>query len=296
MPLIPLLLLAGGFALIVTGSALFTRSLERTVLRFFHNKSQGLRILGNLSLSLPELLLPLIAFLAPGGGKSRVEAGTGALFGPPLFLLLFLVPLAFYLKPRESQSLAREIPLLLGGLALALFLFDRSLLFRLPLALFLAAIYLWGLLSAPEDADAQEEPEPASHWGPFDAISVGGGSLLMGGGSQLFLVGIDHLRASQGISPFWTALILAPLATEAPEILTLLHFLKRRSLSEGYSILWGSIHLQTTLSIALGLLASPWKGSEAARSAGESLLLILGALLLLSWRRSRKHSKPPLHP
>lgn len=293
MPQTPLVLLAGGFSLIVAGSTLFTRSLERTVLRFFNNKSRGLRILGNLSLSLPELLLPLIAFLTPGSGKSRVEAGTGALFGPPLFLLLFLVPLAFFLKPRENQILAREIPLLLSGLALALFLFGHSLLFRLPLALFLAGIYLWGLLSTPEDEAPQEVPEPGSPWGPFDAISVVGGSLLMGGGSQLFLVGIDHLRAAQGISPFWAALILAPLATEAPELLTLLHFLKKRSLSEGHSILWGSIHLQATLSIALGLLASPWKGSAAARSAGESLLLILGALLLLSWRRSSQRPKAP---
>ncbi len=292
MPHSPLFLLAGGFSLIVAGSTLFTRSLERTVFRFFNNKSQGLRILGNLSLSLPELLLPLIAFLTPGSGKSRVEAGTGALFGPPLFLLLFLVPLAFFLKPRESQILAREIPLLLSGLALALFLFDHSLLFRLPLALFLVGIYLWGLLATPEETP-QDVPEPVAPWGPFDAISVIGGSLLMGGGSQLFLVGIDHLRVSQGISPFWSALILAPLATEAPELLTLLHFLKKRSLSEGHSILWGSIHLQTTLSIALGLVISPWKGSEAARSAGESLLLILGALLLLSWRRRSQHSKAP---
>ena len=292
MPHSPLFLLAGGFSLIVAGSTLFTHSLERTVLRFFNNKSQGLRILGNLSLSLPELLLPLIAFLTPGSGKSRVEAGTGALFGPPLFLLLFLVPLAFFLKPRESQILAREIPLLLSGLALALFLFDHSLLFRLPLALFLAGIYLWGLWSTPEEA-LQDVPEPGCPWRPFDAISILGGSLLMGGGSQLFLVGIDHLRVSQGTSPFWSALILAPLATEAPELLTLLHFLKKRSLSEGHSILWGSIHLQTTLSIALGLVISPWKGSEAARSAGESLLLILGALLLLSWRRRSQHPRAP---
>ncbi|MGC8529783.1 MAG: hypothetical protein ACP5OP_06245 [Leptospirillia bacterium] len=296
MPINPFLLLGGGFALIVAGSALFTRSLERTVLRFFDNKNQGLRILGNISLSLPELLLPLIAFLDPGRDQSRIEAGTGALFGPPLFLLLFLAPLAFLLKHRERQSLTREIPLLLGGLALALFLFDHPLLFRLPLALFLAGIYLWGVLSIPEEEAPPEEPAAGSPWGAFDAISVVAGSLLMGGGGQVFLIGIDHLRASHGISPFWAALILAPLATEAPELLTLLHFLKKRSLSEGYSILWGSIHLQTTLSIALGLLASPWKGSEGAREAGEILLLILGSLLLLSWRRNSPHSKPPLAP
>ena len=295
MPLSPFILLAGGFALIVVGSSLFTRSLERTVLRFFNNKSRGLRILGNLSLSLPELLLPLIAFLAPGAGKSRIEAGTGALFGPPLFLLLFLLPLALFLKQREIQSLAREIPLLLGGLALGLFLFGHSLLLRLPLSVFLTGLYLWGLLSTADHESSPGETEGGSTWGSLDALSLGGGSLLMGGGSQIFLSGIDHLRVSQGISPFWTALILAPLATEAPELLTLLHFLKKRSLSDGFAILWGSIHLQTTLSIAMGLVASPWRGSHAALSAGESLLLALGSLFLLSWTKNRTLPKtiPP---
>jgi Ca2+/Na+ antiporter len=295
MALSPLLLLSGGFALIVAGSSLFTRSLERTVLRFFNNKNRGLRILGNISLSLPELLLPLIAFLAPGAGTSRVEAGTGAIFGPPLFLLLFLFPLAFFLTQRESQSLARELPLLLGGVALGLLLFDHSLILRLILSLFLAGLYLWGLFSTVDHEEVQEE-ESGSPWGILDALSVAGGSLLMGGGSQLFLVGIDHLRSSHGISPFWSALILAPLATEAPELLTLLHFLKRRSMSEGLAILWGSIHLQTTLSIAMGLVASPWRGSQAARSAGETLLLLLGALLLLSWKRGRSLPKTPSRP
>ena len=227
MPLSPLLLFAGGFGLIVAGSALFTRSLERTVLRFFNDKSRGLRILGNISLSLPELLLPLIAFLTPGAGGSRIEAGTGAIFGSPLFLLLFLLPLAFFLKQQEIKSLARETPLLLGGLLLALLLFNHSLLFRLPLALFLVGIYLWGILAPSDNNVPEEKTENSSPWSPLDALFITGGSLLMGGGSQLFLLGIDHLRASHGISPFWTALILAPLATEAPEILTLLHFLKK---------------------------------------------------------------------
>ncbi len=287
MPLSPLLLFAGGFGLIVAGSALFTRSLERTVLRFFNDKSQGLRILGNISLSLPELLLPLIAFLAPGAGGSRVEAGTGAIFGSPLFLLLFLLPLSFFLKQQDIKSLARETPILLGGLLLALLLFNHSLFFRLPLALLLVGLYLWGILAPSDNNVPEEKTATSSPWSPLDALFITGGSLLMGGGSQLFLLGIDHLRASHGISPFWTSLILAPLATEAPEILTLLHFLKKRSLADGFSILWGSIHLQTTLSIALGLLASPWKSSHASISAGAILLLLLALLLLLSWTRRR---------
>lgn len=271
--------LSGGFLLIVAGSALFTRSIEPTVARFFENRNQGLRILGNLSLSLPELLLPFIAFLTPGASPTRIAAGTGALFGPPLFLGIALLPLAVFLRRPQARVLAREGPLLAGGLGAALLLFDHSLPFRLLLALVLLALYVGGLLFTPaSDADPLL-PDDLPGWRLSDGLFLGIGALLMGIGSHLFLAGIEMLRHTVGVSPFWTALLLGPIATEAPELLTLTHFLRKKSLPEAFSILWGSIHLQATLSIALGLLASPWTGSPAAYRAG---LLLSGTLVALS--------------
>jgi Ca2+/Na+ antiporter len=117
---------------------------------------------------------------------------------------------------------------------------------------------------------------------------------MMGLGSQTFLSGIEALREIRGISPFWTALLLGPIATEAPELLTLTHFLRKRSLPEAFSILWGSIHLQTTLSVAVGILASPWLGSPGAIHAGFALGGLLGLLLLPAiLRRSRTSEGDP---
>ncbi|EQD25362.1 MAG: putative sodium/calcium exchanger membrane region [Leptospirillum sp. Group IV 'UBA BS'] len=277
--------LTTGFFLIVAGSALFTRSLEATVERFFENRNRGLRILGNISLSLPELILPLIAFLTPGAGRSLIEAGTGALFGPPLFLSLFLVPLAFFLGRAQARSLFREIPFLAAGLAAALLLFGRSLPLRALLALALGALYLWGLLSSPDHEDSTGAGDSPARWSMKDGLSVGGGALLMGLGSHLFLSGIAGLQEASGLSSFWTALLLGPIATEAPELLTLTHFLRKRSLTQSFVLLWGSIHLQVTLSIAAGLLISTWTGSSDALHAG---LALLGALTLLFGLALRK--------
>ena len=285
---LPTVTLAGGFLLIVTGSALFTRSLESTVARFFENRNRGLRILGNLSLSLPELILPLIAFLTPGTSPSRIEAGTGALFGPPLFLGLVLLPLAFFLSRPQARMLAREGPLLVAGLSAAILLFGHGLLPRLFLALFLLALYLGGLLLAPGHEENRLSPEAPTDWRISDAFFLGGGAFLMGLGSQAFLSGIESLREICGVSPFWTALLLGPIATEAPELLTLTHFLRKKSLPEAFSILWGSIHLQTTLSVAVGILASPWRGSSSATRAGLLLAGLLGILSLLGIRRRRR--------
>ncbi len=286
MTLSPPLSLLFGFLLVVGGSALFTRAIEKTAERFFSNRGRGLRILANISLSLPELILPLIAFLAPGKGPEgdRVAAGTGALFGPPLFLLLFLLPLAPALGRPERRSLLKEIPVLLPAVAGTLLLFDHPLFQRFLLALLMAVLYLWGLLGATdvEAVSHEENPEP---WGVRDALFITGGVALMAGGSEIFLSGITALRDSLGLSPFLSAIVLAPLATEAPELLTLFHFLRKKRFDSSFSILWGSIHLQITLSLAAGLIASPWQGSPRALTAGAVLLVFLAGLLLVVFLR-----------
>lgn len=290
MPLPSLLPLTGGFVLIVAGSALFTRSIEKTAVRFFDNKNRGLRILGNLSLSLPELLIPLIAFLSPGKDPDTVLAGTGAIFGSPLFLLFFLLPLGLFLTLPELRTLRKEIPLLLTGVAGALLLFGHTILLRSLLALLLGGLYLYGVFSIPETQETPSKMEEAeAPWRTRDGLMVIVGALLMGVGSRVFLSGINLVKTSLGLSPFWTALVLAPLATEAPELFTLLHFLRRKHIPASFSILWGSIHLQITLSLALGLVVSPWTGSLGAITAGEVLLGVLGILFVFAWLRRGGH-------
>jgi len=271
--------LLAGLLLIIAGSALFTRSIESTVERFFDNKGLGLRVLGNLSLSLPELILPLFAFLAPNVGSTAIDAGTGALFGPPIFLFLFLVPLVLFIGRPSIRTLLAESPVLFLGLALALLAMGKGMLLRLVLATVLTGLYLWTLLRLPSDQQEEsEEPRDNSTPPPFrirDGIYLVAGTLLMTFGSHIFLTGIDLVSRHQGSRAFWIALVLTPFATEAPELLTLIHFLRKRSVLQSFSILWGSIHFQMTVSIASGLVASPWKPSASSFVAGSALLSFL---------------------
>ena len=285
--------------MIVLGSSLFTRSLEPTIERFFQNKGMGLRLLGNMSLSLPELILPLFAFLAPGRGKAAIDAGTGALFGPPIFLFLFLLPLIFLLEKKSARILFKEIPLLLLGLGASLLLLGRGEIPRLFLAVILAGFYLWALLLVPPDEpdprqeSSKQAPEAPAPYRLRDGAYVIAGTLLMTVGSHFFLSGIDLLSQHQGFNAFWIALLLAPLATEAPELLTLMHFLRKKSIHQSFSILWGSIHFQLTLSIASGLIASPWKSSGSTIQAGSALLVILVlAFVLGTFRLSLMKDRP----
>jgi Ca2+/Na+ antiporter len=284
--------LLAGLSLIVLGSTLFTRSLESTVERFFKNRGMGLRLLGNTSLSLPELILPLFAFLAPNAEKTAVDAGTGALFGPPIFLFLFLLPLIFIVEKKSIRPLLFESPLLFIGLLSGLLLMGMGLLPRVLLGILLLGFYLCTLFLFPsEGLDGTSEnrtlPGSPNSYRIKDGISVAGGTLLMTLGSHLFLSGIDLMSRQQGSRAFWIALLLTPLATEAPELLTLTHFLRKKSVHQSFSILWGSIHFQLTLSIAAGLVISPWKASSSAFMAGSGILGLLAlAFILGTVRRS----------
>ena len=291
-----------GLFMILLGTTLFTRSVETTVDRFFDDRNRGLRILGNLSLSLPELVLPLFAFLGPGTGPTAIEAGTGALFGPPAFLLLFLIPLILLRKPSfgpgPCRIILREAPLLSAGLAGALMLLGSGPVLRSLLAGLLVASYVLTIFFFPAGGMTKGEkpvPDNRSAIGSFrflDVVFLAGGTLLMIGGSHFFLAGIDLLSAHQGPKAFWFSLLLTPLATEAPELLTLLHYLKNRQTSRGFTVLWGSIHFQLTLSIALGLFSSPWNRTRATLEAGGALLtlLLLSGFLAAPGKPSRPAS------
>lgn len=293
-----------GLLMILLGTTLFTRSVETTVDRFFDDRNRGLRILGNLSLSLPELVLPLFAFLGPGTGPTAIDAGTGALFGPPAFLFLFLIPLILLRKPSfgtgPCRLILREAPLLFAGLAGALMLLGNGPVLRSLLAGVLAAFYFLTIFFFPAVEMDKGEKTPSgdrSATGSFrllDTVFLTGGTLLMVGGSHFFLAGIDLLSAHQGPKAFWFSLLLTPLATEAPELLTLFHYLKKRQTSRAFTILWGSIHFQLTLSIALGLLSSPWLRTRATLEAGGALLtlLLLSGFLALPGHPSRRPPSP----
>jgi len=288
------LLTIGGFLLILGGSTLFSHSAEALTHRLFSNHSLGRRILGNISLSIPELVLPLFSFLG-GSGSGRKDAGIGAILGAPLFLIAILWPITLFITRKsppplsEKKQLGKEAPILAAGLIVALLAgHSSSTTLHWAVAILLIFLYpaiLFGLKgNDPEDITAGQ-PENLDSLKTGLLFLAGVGLLLIG--PILLLKGILLLGGSGGGKIiFILSLVLSALSTEAPEALSLFMLLKKRDIPAAYSILWGSIHFQLTISLASGLLLSPWIIEERHVTAGS--LLILALLLSALWARSGK--------
>ncbi|MHB1287326.1 MAG: hypothetical protein ACYCYP_12385 [Leptospirales bacterium] len=293
--------IASGFLFLLLGSALFSHTAERLVHRLFQNRQAGSRILGNLSLSLPEAILPLYAFLiqpAPSGPSSihsahfSMNIGVGAILGAPAFLLLALWPAYLWItrkvplvETRRTQ-LGRETPLLFFALAIALtagvvpsrpfHLFVGCLL----IGLYLGAFFLIETPSNPTPDLPGEDSLPPS---PADYLLFLVSIVLILVGPEIFLSGLNALGASLRSSlPFFLSMGLSALATESPEALALFFLLRRKERDLGFDIVWGSVSFQMTVSLSIGLLLSPWHLLKVHLLLGGTLLLALLASFLFA--------------
>ncbi len=287
-----ILLTAGGFLLILGGSILFSHSAEALTQKLFRNHSLGRRILGNMSLSIPELILPLFSFLG-GSGEGRKDAGIGAILGAPLLLIAILWPMTLFFTRKspipssEKRQLSREAPILAAGLSLALLAGSfPSHTLHMSIGIFLLMLYpaiLFGIKGEelPDDSSNTED-HPAFI---RTALMFLSGVALLLIGPVLLLKGILGFGGSGGgETVFILSIILSSLSTESPEALSLFMLLKKRDIPAAYAILWGSIHFQLTVSLATGLILSPWIIQERHIAAGA--VLILALLLSTLWARS----------
>ena len=287
-----ILLTAGGLLLILGGSILFSHSAEALTQQLFKNHSLGRRILGNVSLSIPELILPLFSFLG-GSGEGRKDAGIGAILGAPLLLIAVLWPMTLFITRKspipssEKRQLSKEAPILAGGLSLALLAgeFPSHTLHLIIgiLLLFLYPAILFGIKGEelPADTDNQQNHPTIIQ----TALLFLSGVTLLLTGPVLLLKGILQFGGSGGgKTVFLLSILLSSLSTESPEALSLFMLLKKRDIPAACAILWGSIHFQLTVSLATGLLLSPWIIQERHLAAGA--ILILALLLSTLWARS----------
>ncbi|AKS22804.1 hypothetical protein ACSYAY_01450 [Leptospirillum ferriphilum] len=293
-----ILTLLVGFSLILTGSVLFSRTAEHLVETLFRGHPLGMRVLGILSLSLPEALLPLMAFWSTQKGFSHsqdasLEIGVGAILGAPSFLLLLLWPFYLFRTGRpgknlpQSAQLRREIPALVVALAIALLAgMTHSGPLHLAAAAVLLLLFLFSLSalrSDPADPPAPPVSNPSRLF--LETALFLGASVLIVAGPRVFLAGLfDWQNIHPGPAPFWVSMVLSALATESPEALALFFLLQKGERNHAFQIVWGAIGFQLTIPPAIGLVLSPWNLTLRHDAMGFVLL----AVLVVSWGTARQ--------
>ncbi len=278
--------LLGALCAIVIGAEAFTNALEHLGERLRISEGVTGSVFAAVGTALPETMVPVVAVLAATGELStRHEVGVGAIVGAPLMLstvTLFLMS-AFAAHHRgwrqsfnpEPTGMHRDLNWFLFAWTLAIlavFVPFEWRLARVSLALALLLIYLVYLLltiRASRGLVDQGHGTVADRrlfltWArlPENVVTIlvqlAVGFALIVGGARGFVYGVEHFAAWLGISTLALSLLIVPVATELPEKVNSIIWMRRGRDTLAFGNITGALVFQGSLLPALGVMLTPW--------------------------------------
>ena len=316
---IGLLLIA--LLVILVGAESFTNALEHLGERLKISEGVTGSIFAAVGTALPETMVPVVAILSAAATQEvREEVSVGAILGAPLMLstlTLFLMAV-FAIHKRgwsdelhpERSGLNRDLSwfLLACGLsAVAIFVPHQLVWVRALLALSLVLVYFIYLmltirasarLVANGHGTKAEEPlflvrllgrigVPENLFTML--LQLGLGLVLIVFGAHGFVQGVEQLSHWLDITALVLALLIVPIATELPEKVNSILWIRRRKDTLAFGNVTGSMVFQGSLLPALGILLTPWEPRPEV-IVGLVLTIVASAYLLLMLRRG--HLRP----
>ncbi|UXU90074.1 sodium:calcium antiporter [Burkholderia sp. S-53] len=261
-------------------------------------------ILAAFGTALPESVVTLVA-VAFGSSPAQKEIGVGAAIGGPLALSTVayaVVGVALLATARrvgklrasavdaDTKRLRRDqlwfLAIFVVKIGLGLVLFSFKPLLGLA---FLAAyaVYCWKELTAEGEGDEHGELEPlklrprdanpAMFW---VALQVIGALVVIFAASHLFVRQIEAVGPWLGLSPQLTALLFSPIATELPEIMNAVIWVRQGKERLALANISGAMMIQATIPTAFGLFFTPWHLATPSILAAVITAL---AIVFLQW-------------
>jgi cation:H+ antiporter len=128
------------------------------------------------------------------------------------------------------------------------------------------AVYFWRELSGGDDAASGEglerlklQPGRAAPATLAVLVQTAVTLALIFVASQLFVRQLEWAGPALGLSPVVVALLLSPIATELPEIMNAVIWVRQGKTELAAANLSGAMMIQATVPSAIGLLLTPWR-------------------------------------
>jgi len=301
-----LLILLGSAAVIYLACELFVNGVEWIGHRFDVGQKATGTILAAFGTALPESVITFVA-VAFGATPGQKQIGVGAALGGPLVLATIAYAVAGWTliaakRPLKTASAEADFKGLSRDQAWFLAIFVVKLgvglvafAFKPWLGLmFLAAYaaYVWQETRGAQ-GEAEGEMEPlrfaprAAH--PPTVLAVAQTLLALGViflASRAFVGQIDALGHGLGLKPQLLALLISPIATELPETLNAIIWIRQGKTRLALANISGSMMIQATVPSAFGLFFTPWLLDPALVLAGGVTLAAI-AMLWAGFRSGR---------
>lgn len=261
---------------------LFTNAIEWVGKRF--NLSEGAvgGVLAAIGTTLPETSIPIIAIFF-GASRAEVEVGLGAILGAPFMLSTLVIPIlaillvvyaglgkrtaAFRLNYRDVKG---DLIFFMVAYSAALAcVFIPSRLGHAVAAVGLIGLYLYYVKMKFSETDEEGgesggvDPLYFSRKSAVPSFGLIGlqGILGLAGlalGAHLFVLSAETIAGALSISPLILALLVAPLATELPEMSNSFLWLYRKKDRLAVGNVTGAMVFQGTIPVSIGLVGTDW--------------------------------------
>jgi cation:H+ antiporter len=304
--------------IILFGAEAFTNALEHLGARLKISEGVTGSIFAAVGTALPETIVPVVAVLASTAESAHIgeEVGVGAILGAPMMLStlsLFLMA-TFAAHKRgwsgefrpERTGLERDLTWFLaafGLAAVAIFVPHQATLVRGLFAFTLVLmyfVYLMLTIRASAQLVVDGHGTEADH--PLYLTRIGlpenlatiifqlaVGLTLIVLGAKGFVIGVEELSAWIGVSVLVLSLLIVPIATELPEKVNSILWIRRRRDTLAFGNITGAMVFQGSLLPALGIMLTPWEPRPEVL-LGMGLTLVASIYLVLMLRRG--HLRP----
>ncbi len=299
--------LFGFLLLILVAAEVFVNALEHLGERLHISDGVTGSLFAAVGTAMPETLVPLLAiFAGTGNAQTSAEIGVGAILGAPLMLStlsLFLMSVAVvrrrglkgYLAP-EKSGLKRDLDFFLLAFLLALvamFVPHGEGWVRGTLAFVMVMIYFfYVLLTLRASSKLVEEGHGTEAGSPMllarlglpqnlavIVVQLALGLGLLVAGAKGFIHGVEAAAPIIGISALLLSLMIIPIATELPEKVNSILWIRKHKDTLAFGNITGAMVFQGTLLPAIGISLTPWAPQK------EVLLGVLVTLVAAFWVR-----------
>ena len=293
---------------ILVAAEIFTNALEHLGERLKISEGVTGSLFAAVGTALPETMVPLLAiFAGTQNAELNHEIGVGAILGAPLMLstlTLFLMG-AFAIRGRgvggalepEKTGLTRDLDFFLVAFAfatLALYVPHGQPLGRAAIAFVMVGIYVVYIYQTFRASSALVEGGHATaadgkmylaRLGLTQGMALIIVQILLGlalliAGAKGFIHGIEDASEVLGISALLLSLLIIPVATELPEKVNSILWIRRRKDTLAFGNITGAMVFQGTLLPAIGIMLTPWR-PEIEVLAGVIITLVAALWLRL---------------
>jgi cation:H+ antiporter len=298
-----LLLLASAVAIYIS-CEFFVNGVEWVGHQFKISQSATGSVLAAFGTALPESVVTFVAVVF-GAGPAQKELGVGAAIGGPLVLatVAYAIVGMTFIVTKDKQECR-----LFSRAATKRLISDQKwflwvFVFKIALGLIAFAIKPWlgalfllayafyvrqelrdgGEVGSKEELEPLKirphDKNPSAAWAVVQTVAA---LVVIFFSSQLFVHQLEAVGPWLGMPPQIVALLLSPIATELPEILNAVIWVRQGKQSLALANISGAMMIQATIPSALAIIFTPWMLAPALTwAAVVTMASVLGLFLLL---------------